>query len=181
MQLPQEDVAVAEAPVVISTAAPADIADLQPAAQEPAPAAAQDTCSGHTRHRARQPDAEVEAFFAEADHAEANDTFEDQDTLLHLPLWRLLLGLPRSRAAVSEDAEASDVLPTEEISSASVTPKEDKYRRKTTAHSAPLLHRTKWPKRKPTSLRTNTLMPRKPMSLLQMSKTTMRWIPSSAP
>ncbi|KAJ02395.1 hypothetical protein PM02_14405 [Sulfitobacter mediterraneus] len=124
VQLPQEDVAVAEAPVVISTAAPADIADLQPAAQEPAPAA-QDTAVDTPDIVPGQPDAEVEAFFAEADHADANDTFEDQDTLSPSAPVAASARVATVAAAVSEDAEASDVLPTEEISSASVTPKED--------------------------------------------------------
>lgn len=124
VQLPQEDVAVAEAPVVISTAAPADIADVQPAAQEPAPAA-QDTAVDTPDIVPGQPDAEVEAFFAEADHADANDTFEDQDTLSPSAPVAASARVATVAAAVSEDAEASDVLPTEEISSASVTPKED--------------------------------------------------------
>ncbi len=124
VQLPQEDVAVAEAPVVISTAAPADIADVQPAAEEPAPAA-QDTAVDTPEIVPGQPDAEVEAFFAEADHADANDTFEDQDTLSPSAPVAASARVATVAAAVSEDAEASDVLPTEEISSASVTPKED--------------------------------------------------------
>nr|WP_120503738.1 hypothetical protein [Sulfitobacter mediterraneus] len=124
VQLPQEDVAVAEAPVVISTAAPADIADVQPAAEEPAPAA-QDTAVDTPDIVPGQPDAEVKAFFAEADHAEANDTFEDQDTLSPSAPVAASARVATVAAAVSEDAEASDVLPTEEISSASVTPKED--------------------------------------------------------
>ncbi|MBM1310781.1 hypothetical protein JQT66_11115 [Sulfitobacter mediterraneus] len=124
VQLPQEDVAVAEAPVVISTAAPADIADLKPAAQEPAPAA-QDTAVDTPDIVPGQPDAEVEAFFAEADHADANHTFEDQDTLSPSAPVAASARVATVAAAVSEDAEASDVLPTEEISSASVTPKED--------------------------------------------------------
>ena len=124
VQLPQEDVAVAEAPVVISTAAPADIADVQPAAEEPAPAA-QDTAVDTPDIVPGQPDAEVEAFFAEADHADANDTFEDQDTLSPSAPVAASARVATVAAAVSEDAEASDVLPTEEISSASVTPKED--------------------------------------------------------
>jgi hypothetical protein len=124
VQLPQEDVAVAEAPVVISTAAPADIADVQPAAEEPAPAA-QDTAVDTPDIVPGQPDAEVEAFFAEAEHADANDTFEDQDTLSPSAPVAASARVATVAAAVSEDAEASDVLPTEEISSASVTPKED--------------------------------------------------------
>lgn len=124
VQLPQEDVPVADAPVVISTAAPADIADVQPAAEEPAPAA-QDTAVDTPDIVPGQPDAEVEAFFAEADHADANDTFEDQDTLSPSAPVAASARVATVAAAVSEDAEASDVLPTEEISSASVTPKED--------------------------------------------------------
>ena len=124
VQLPQEDVAVAEAPVVISTAAPADNADAQPAAEEPAPAAL-DTAVDTPDIVPGQPDAEVEAFFAEADHADANDTFEDQDTLSPSAPVAASARVATDAAAVSEDAEASDVLPTEEFSSASVTPQED--------------------------------------------------------
>jgi hypothetical protein len=124
VQLPQDDQAAAQAPVVISTSAPADIAEAQPALEQPAPAA-EDTPEDTPDIVPGQPDAEVEAFFADADHAGANDTFEDQETLSPSAPVAASARVATVAAAVSEGAEASDVLPTEEISSASVTPKED--------------------------------------------------------